>query len=56
MLANIWLKLNRYPLTMWPENVIGTESPVRNDYLAAVKKADDFDYSELISMHERFSE
>jgi Fic-DOC domain mobile mystery protein B len=56
MLANIWLKVNRYPLTMWPEEVIGTESTIRAQYLAAIKRADDLEYSDLISMHKQFSE
>jgi Fic-DOC domain mobile mystery protein B len=56
MLANIWLKLNRQPLTMWPENVIGTTSEVRAQYIAAIVKANEGDYDHLIAMHQQFAE
>lgn len=56
MLANIWLKQNRQPLTKWPEKVIGTESEVRDRYIAAIVKADTGDYDELIAMHREFAE
>lgn len=56
MLANIWLKRNRQPLTKWPEKVIGTESAIRAQYLAAIIKADGGDYRDLIALHRNFSE
>ena len=56
MLANIWLKLNRQPLTMWPETAIGTASEVRVQYIDAIVKADVGEYRDLIQMHRKFVE
>jgi Fic-DOC domain mobile mystery protein B len=56
MLANIWLKQNRQPLTLWPEKVIGATSEARAQYLAAIVKADAGDYADLIAMHRQFAE
>ena len=55
LLANIWLKLHRQPLTDWPEEVIGSTSLVRDEYLAAVRAADEGDDTRLIDLHRRFS-
>ncbi len=56
MLANIWLKLNRQPLILWPERVIGTSSEIRGAYIAAIIKANGGDYEELIALHRQFAE
>jgi Fic-DOC domain mobile mystery protein B len=56
MLANIWLKQNRHGIIKRPEVVIGTESEIRNRYLAAMKLADDYDFSELIALQNEFAE
>jgi Fic-DOC domain mobile mystery protein B len=56
MLANIWLKLNRQPVTRWPEKVIGTTSEVRAHYMAAIIKADGGELDDLIAMHREFAE
>lgn len=56
LLANIWLKQNRAPITDWPEAVIGEESAVREDYLTAVKAADSGDYDRLIELHQQYAE
>jgi Fic-DOC domain mobile mystery protein B len=55
MLANIWLKLHKHPLTLWPEEVIGTQSVVRAEYLDAIKAADRGDYEPLTDLHKRFT-
>ena len=55
MLANIWLKRNRRPVTEWPEQVIGRESPVRGEYLQAIRAADEGDYEPLFELHRRFT-
>lgn len=56
LLANIWLRLNRVPLTNWPDDAIGTESCLRAEYIAAIKEVDlKGDYDPLIAMHRRFS-
>lgn len=54
MLANVLLKQNRSPIIEWPEGVIGTESLIRDEYLAAIKQADDGDEDALIALHRRF--
>jgi len=55
LLANIWLKLHKQPLTDWPEEVIGDTSVVREEYLAALRAADKGDIARLIDLHYRFS-
>lgn len=46
LLSNIWLKQNGHPLTEWPP-AIAKESPIRDEYLAAVREADNLDFSRL---------
>ena len=55
MLANIWLARNGIAPTKWPEEIVGTVSPVREEYLAAVKAADDGDYDRLADLHRRYT-
>jgi Fic-DOC domain mobile mystery protein B len=55
LLANIWLKLHKQPLTEWPEDAIGATSVIRDDYLAAIRAADTGDFALLIELHRRFS-
>ena len=55
LLANIWLKLHKQPLTEWPEDAIGATSVIRDDYLAAIRAADTGDFAPLIELHRRFS-
>ena len=51
LLANIWLRRHKSPLILWPEESIGQESPIRNDYLKALKAADDGDFGPLLALH-----
>jgi Fic-DOC domain mobile mystery protein B len=55
MLANIWLRLNGQPYTRWPEEAVGEASPVRGEYIAAIKEADNGDYEPLVSLHKQFT-
>lgn len=55
MLANVLLKQNRSPIIEWPETVIGTESTIRSEYIAAIKEADRGDDGPLIALHRRFA-
>jgi len=50
MLANIYLKQNGLQPTKWNENLLSKENLHRDDYIKALKKADNGDYSELIKM------
>ncbi|WP_425616189.1 mobile mystery protein B [Anatilimnocola sp. NA78] len=56
MLANIWLKHHRQPLTLWPETMIGATSEARAAYIAAIKQADEGNYNDLIAMHRQYAE
>ena len=50
MLANIYLKQNGLQPTKWNENLLSKENPHRDDYIKALKKADNGDLSDLIKM------
>lgn len=39
MLANIWLKLHGHPIVAWPDAIGLVESPIRNEYIAAIQDA-----------------
>ncbi len=56
LLANIWLRRHDSPLTIWPEETIGGASSIRNEYLAAIRSADEGDDSSLAELHARFAE
>jgi Fic-DOC domain mobile mystery protein B len=51
LLANVWLRRHGAPLVLWPEESIGQESPIRDDYLKALKAADDGDFGPLLALH-----
>ena len=50
MLANIYLKQNGLQPTRWNENLLSKENLDRDDYIKALKKADDGDYRDLIKL------
>ena len=57
LLANIWLMQHGQPVTIWPATGLReTESPIRGEYIAAMKQADLRNYGPLIDLHKRFSE
>lgn len=51
MLANIYLRQHNKMPVRWQEDLLAKENPKRSDYIKALKKADNGDYSELIDMH-----
>jgi Fic family protein len=55
MLANIMLKQDGSEPTLWPEQTVGTASVIRDEYLAAIRAADNHDYETLIRLHRRFT-
>lgn len=55
MLANIWLKLHKRQPTSWPEVAVAAISTIRDDYLAAMRKADEGDYEPLNELHKRYT-
>jgi Fic family protein len=57
LLANIWLMQHDQPVTIWPATDLrDTESPIRGEYIAAMKQADLRNYGPLIDLHKKFSE
>ncbi len=54
MLANIWLKRHGCRITEWPEETIGSTSVIRDEYLAAIRAADEGDEMPLIELHQRY--
>ncbi len=47
----------RPPVTIWPATDLrDTESPIRGEYIAAMKQADLRNYGPLIDLHKKFSE
>ena len=50
MLANIYLKQNGLQPTKWNENLLSKENLHRDDYIKALKSADDGDYRDLIEL------
>lgn len=55
LLANIWLKLHKHPMTEWPEESIGATSIIRDDYLASIRAADGGDFTPLMDLHRTYS-
>jgi len=55
LLANIWLRLHRHPATLWPEEAVGESSPIRDEYLDAIRAADDGDEGPLVALHRRYT-
>lgn len=56
MLANIWLYRNGHPVTRWPDTSLSEASPVRDEYLAAIRAADNREYDLLNELHRRYSQ
>ena len=57
MLANIWLKQHGEAITIWPEQgITGCTSQVRDEYILALKQADQFDINHLVELHSRYAE
>lgn len=55
LLANIWLMQHDQPATIWPAlDLRDTESPIRAEYIAAMKQADFRNYHPLIELHKKY--
>ena len=52
MLANIWLRLHDKMPTNWEEKALSQENENRDTYIAALKKADNGDYCDLIALQQ----
>ncbi len=55
MLANIWLKRNGFLVTVWPDDVIGEASIIREEYLRAIRAADGGDMGVLLALHKKYT-
>lgn len=53
LLSNIWLKRSGHPLTEWPG--LTQESPIRDEYLQAVRAADNLDFSRLLKLYRQYT-
>jgi len=51
MLANIYLRQKGLMPVRWQEDLLAKENPKRSEYIQALKKADNREYSNLIEMH-----
>ncbi len=56
LLANIWLKQHGKSIINWPEaEMSSSESPVRQEYIATLKEADQHNPKPLVALHERYA-
>jgi hypothetical protein len=55
LLSNIWLIRHDHPLTEWPEETIGDRSVIRDEYIVAIKSADNGVEAPLIELHSRYT-
>src|SRR5581483_6997579 len=51
LLSNIWLKQHGSPVVVWPEEAVGETSPVRGEYLDAIRQADQGNFGPLTDLH-----
>ncbi|MGD9970942.1 MAG: mobile mystery protein B [Sulfuricurvum sp.] len=51
MLANIYLRQNGSMPVRWQEDLLSKENPKRDEYIKALKEADNGNYTNLIEMH-----
>jgi Fic-DOC domain mobile mystery protein B len=57
LLANIRLRLHKSPLTRWPEEAVSDgQSPIRAEYLTAIRAADEGDYEALVGLHAKYTQ
>ena len=55
LLSNIWLMQHDSPIVAWPDkDIVGCSSPIREKYIAALKRADKGDIDPLIDLHRQY--
>ncbi len=54
LLANIWLRRNGSGVVLWPEETLGDQSVIRQEYLQAIRAADELNYGALIGIQQRY--
>ena len=55
LISNLWLRVNKNPIVMWPDEIT-KENRVRQEYILALRKADDMAYDSLIKLHQAYLE
>jgi hypothetical protein len=53
MLTNVWLLERQQTVVEWPKD-LGETSPIRKEYIDALKAADHGDLEPFIALHRRF--
>ena len=56
LLTNVFLLQTGHPVVDWPDELDGTSSLIRSEYLEAVKAADDHNFEALQELHGRFTD
>lgn len=51
LIANAWLRRCGHAIVRWPETLIGESSPIRGEYISAMRAADGNDYEPLLELH-----
>jgi len=55
LMTNTWLAQNRHPIISWPEpHLRDTRSPIREEYIAAVKRAELGERDAFVALHRKF--
>ena len=54
MITNIWFADQKSSVVNWPEEAIGSISPIRDEYIASLRKADAGEFDTFIEMHRKY--
>ena len=55
LIAEIWLHQHSHPGINWPENAMSKKSPIRQEYITALKTADTGDIDPLVELHRQLA-
>ncbi len=55
-MTNIWLRQQDTAMVVWPKAMQDTTSPIRNEYILAIKAADRQNYEPLIVLHQKYQQ
>ncbi|MCP4378488.1 MAG: mobile mystery protein B [bacterium] len=55
LMADIWLRQHSHTGIAWPENAMSAQSPIRQEYIAALKTADTGNIDPLTELHRRLA-
>jgi fido (protein-threonine AMPylation protein) len=54
MAANIWMAIHNGPYVAWPDDAIGSFSPIRDEYVASLKMGDNGDIGPFLAMQGKY--